>query len=56
VVKNLPANARDMSSIWVGRSPREGNGNPVQESYCGIPMDRGPWRAPRSLATARSCK
>ena len=49
VVKNLPANAgdvRDMGSIsgW-GRSPTEGNGNPLQ--YCCLenPMDRGAWRA-----------
>ena len=30
VVKNLPANARDMG--WIlrsGKSPREGNGNPL---------------------------
>ena len=33
VVKNLPANAGDVGSIpgW-GRSPGEGNGNPLQ--YC----------------------
>ena len=48
VVKNLPANvgdAEDMGSIpgW-GRSPREGNGNPLQDSRLGNPMDRGAWR------------
>jgi len=33
VVKNLPANARDMGSIpGLGRSPGEGNGNPLQYS------------------------
>ena len=30
VVKNLPANARDVGSIpELGRSPGEGNGNPL---------------------------
>ena len=47
-VKNLPANARDtrdMSSIpGSGRSPGEGNGNPLQYSCMGNPTDRGvPW-------------
>ena len=28
-----------------GRSPREGNGNPLQYSCLGNPMDRGAWRA-----------
>ena len=33
VVKNLPANARDVSSVpGLGRSPGEGNGNPLQYS------------------------
>ena len=30
-------------SGW-GRSPREGNGNPLQYSCLGNPMHRGPWR------------
>ena len=29
----------------LGRSPREGNGNPVQYSCLGNPMDRGAWWA-----------
>ena len=40
VLKNLPASARDVSSIpelW--RSPRVGNGNQCQYSYLGNPMD-----------------
>ena len=42
VVKNLPANAGDKSSIpGSGRSSREGNGNPLQYSFLGNPMDRG---------------
>ena len=28
-----------------GKSPGEGNGNPLQCSCLGIPMDRGAWRA-----------
>ena len=33
VVKNLPANARDVGLIsGLGRSPGEGNGNPLQYS------------------------
>ena len=46
VVKNLPANAGDTGSIpgW-GRFPGEGNGNPLQYSCLGNPMDREAWRA-----------
>ena len=41
-VKNLPANARDAGSIpGLGRSPGEGNGNSLQYSRLGNPMDRG---------------
>ena len=47
-VKNPPANAgdiRDVGSIpRLGRSPREGNSNPVQYSCLGNPMDRGAWK------------
>jgi len=28
-----------------GRSPGEGNGNPIQYSFLGNPMDRGTWWA-----------
>ena len=42
VVKNLPANARGMGSISrLGRSSGGGNGNPLQYSCLGNPMDRG---------------
>ena len=45
VVKNLPAivgDIRDMGSIpGSGRSPGEGNGNPLQYSCSKNPMDRG---------------
>ena len=46
MVKNPPANAGDASLIpGSGRSPAEGNGNPLQYSSLGNPMDRGNWRA-----------
>ena len=46
VVKNLPANAGDVGLICgLGRSPGEGNGNPLQYSCLGNPMDRGAWWA-----------
>ena len=49
VVKNPPANAgdiRDTGSIpGSGRSPGEGNGNPLQYSCLENPMDRGAWWA-----------
>ena len=42
VVKNLPANAGDRGSMpGSGRSPREGNGNPLWYSCLGNPTDRG---------------
>ena len=42
MVKNLPANAGDSSSIpESGRSLGEGHGNPLQHSCLGNPMDRG---------------
>ena len=41
VVKNPPANAGDAGSVpGSGRSPGEGNGNPLQYSCLGNPMDR----------------
>ena len=40
VVKNLPANAGDVGSIpGLGRSPGEGNINPLQYACLGNPMD-----------------
>ena len=48
MIKNLPANAGDTgdeaSVPGSGRSPAEGNGNPLQYSCLGNPMDRGAWR------------
>ena len=46
VVKNLPANATDMSLIpGSGRFPGDGNGNPLQYSCLGNPLDQGAWQA-----------
>ena len=47
MIKNLPANAgdaRDVGSILgLGRSSGVGNGNLLQYSCLGNPMDRGAW-------------
>ena len=52
VVKNLPANTGDMGSIpGLGRSPGEVNGNPLQHSYLGNPMDRGAWQDTQSMVS-----
>ena len=49
VVKNPPASAGDAGDLGSipgsGRSPGEGNGNPLQYSCLGNPMDRGAWGA-----------
>ena len=46
VVKNLLANAGDMSSIpGLGRYPEKEDGNPLQYPCLGNPMDRGAWWA-----------
>ena len=46
VVKNLPTNAGDVGLILgSGRSPGEGNGNPLQYSFQENSMDRGAWKA-----------
>ena len=46
MVKNSSANAGDVGSVpGLGRSPAEGNGNPLQYSCLGNPMDRGAWLA-----------
>ena len=41
-VKNLPAMGY---APWVRKIPGEGNGNPLQYSCLGNPMDRGAWWA-----------
>ena len=46
VVRNLPANAEDEGLIpGPGRTPGEGNSNPLQYSCLESPMDRGAWWA-----------
>ena len=49
MIKNLPTNAGDtgdeVSIPGLGRSPGEGNGNPLQYSCLGNPTDTGAWRA-----------
>ena len=49
VVKNLPDNAGDAGAVGLipglGRSPGEGNSNPLQYSCLENPRDRGAWRA-----------
>ena len=44
--KESASNVGDLDSIpGLGRSPGEGNGNPLQYSYLENPMDRGAWWA-----------
>ena len=49
VVKNPPANAEDVRNVGsiprLGRSPGEGNGNPLQYSCLENSMVRGVWWA-----------
>ena len=49
MVKNPPASAGDIRDTGLipglGRFPGEGNGNPLQYSCLGNPMDRGAWWA-----------
>ena len=46
MVKNPSAKARNPgSNPGLGRFPGEGNGNPLQYSCLGNPMDRGAWQA-----------
>ena len=48
VVKNSPANAGDTGDVGFipgpGRSPGEGNGNPLQYSCQENPIDTGAWQ------------
>ena len=50
--KESARNAGDTGSIpWSGRSPGEGNGNPLQYSCQENPIDRGGWQATDYLVT-----
>ena len=50
MIKNLPANAGDSRNVGSvpepGRSPGEGNGNPLQCSCLENPRDGGAWWLP----------
>ena len=62
-VKNLPANVGDVkdacSILGSGRSPGEGNGNPLQYSCLGNPMGKeaacSPWGHTESDMTEEAC-
>ena len=58
MVKNPPANAGDVRDasliLGLGRYPGVGNGNLLQHSCLGNPMDRGAWRATVHGATKES--
>ena len=44
VIKNPPANVGNVGSIpGLGKSPGEGNGNPLQYVCLGNHMERGNW-------------
>ena len=46
MIKNPPANVGDACLIpGLGRSPGEGNGNPLRYSCLGNSMDKGAWGA-----------
>ena len=56
VLRSLLASAGDVGSISVSRrSPGGGNGNPLQYSCLGNPMDRGAWQATIHRVTRVSC-
>ena len=48
MVKNLPANARDIGDVGSiprsGRYPGKGSGNPLEYSCLDNPMDGGAWQ------------
>ena len=48
-IRNPPVNAGDAGDVGLipgsGRSPGEGNGNPLQDSCLESPMIRGDWQA-----------
>ena len=60
VVKNPPASAGATGDAGLipelRRSPEEGNGNPLQYSCLGNPMDRGGWWATVQRVTKRQTR
>ena len=56
MVKNPPTNAEDSGPMpGLGRSPREGHGNPLQYSCLENPMDRGArWAMVHSITKNRT--
>ena len=57
VAKDLPANAGDVGSIpESGKSPGEGNGNPLQYPCLESPTDRGAWWATVHGVTKRQTR
>ena len=55
MVKNLSPKAGDTNSIpGLGRSPGEGNGNPLHCSCLRNPMDGGAWQATGHEVTKES--
>ena len=55
VGKESASNAGDPGSIpGSGRSPGEGNGNPIQYSCLKNPMDRGAWQAIQFMGSQES--
>ena len=60
MVKNQPASEGDTGDIGLipqsGRSPGEGNGNPLQYSCLENPMDRGAWQGTvHGVAESTTC-
>ena len=45
MIQNPPAKQKTSSISGLGRAPGESNGNPLQYSCLGNPMNRGAWRA-----------
>ena len=55
MVKNTPANSGDVGSVpGLGRPPGEGNGNPLQYSCLGNPLNRRAWWAAVPVVTKES--
>ena len=56
VIKNPPTNKGDTGSIpGSGRSPREGNGNPLQHSWLGNPISRAAkWATVHEVAKSQT--